>query len=473
VHIDIKKLRLKFPEAEQRQFTDLDISIEKGEKVLLLGPSGSGKSTLLNVLGGIIPRTIDVPLKYDRLKVQSAAAYVFQDPDSQFTMPTVGEELAFVLENRQVPKEEMKDRMNDALYRSSLDVSLERTINSLSGGMKQKLAIASCLLQGSETLLLDEPTSMLDESSVKSLWDTVEKVWEDKTVVIVEHRVNLIWNKVDRVILMDSSGELVVSGTPEEVFRKHLKLLNEYGVWHPESWASAPLVKPLIPADEVLLEIRDMTLQRGKQVLLYIDNLKIYKGEWLTLEGQNGTGKTSLMLSLMKLIKTDSMITIRGGKRVKKTKDIAGFMYPVFQNPELQFITNKVFDEVFINLEQHYSKEEAEQKTSELLKKMSLEHVSHLHPLEISTGQKRRLSVATATGGIPKIIILDEPTFGLDQTLAFKFIEIFHRLAAAGTTIIMITHDEEIKKRYPSRRLKIVDGRLIEPREGETDARSH
>lgn len=469
MHINIENLRLKFPEAKERQFTDLNISIQKGEKVLLLGPSGSGKSTLLNVLGGIIPRTVDVPLKADTLLTQETAAYVFQDPDSQFTMPSVGEELAFVLENRQVPKSEMTEQMNEALKKVGLSVSLDRSINSLSGGMKQKLAIASCLLQGSDTLLLDEPTSMLDEPSVTTLWETVQNVWQNKTVVIVEHRVDDIWDKVDRIILMNSQGELVTDGSPEYIFRNHLSLLNEYGVWHPASWEGAPAFPALKKEDEILLNVRDMNVFRAGKKLLHIDNLNIYKGEWLTLEGENGTGKTSVLLALMKLIKSDGIITTRG-RRVKKTKDIAGVMYPVFQNPELQFITNRVFDEIYINLEEHYNREEAHIRTEELLKDMNLDHVSHLHPLEISTGQKRRLSVATATGGIPDIIILDEPTFGLDQTLSFRFIEMFHNLVKHGTTVIMITHDEELKHRYPMRRLLIKDERLIEHRGGGQNA---
>lgn len=457
----IKNLRLKFPEAEARQFTDLNISINEKEKVLLLGPSGSGKSTLLNVLGGIIPRTVDVPLKADMLDIANDAAYVFQDPDSQFTMPTVIEELAFVLENRQVQKEEMESMMTEALAAAGLNIDVTASINSLSGGMKQKLAIASSLLQNSNTLLLDEPTSMLDEDSMSSLWQSVQGIWNDKTVVIVEHRVNDIWDKVDRVLLMNEAGELIMDNTPDAVFKTHRELLDEYGVWHPASWENAPSLSPLTPGKEVLLEVRTLDVKQGKKHLLHIDHLNIYSGEWLTLEGDNGTGKTSVLLALMKLIKSKGHIETRD-VRVKKTKDIAGFMYPVFQNPELQFITDRVFDEIFINLELHHESATAKRKTKALLERMNLGHVAHLHPLELSTGQKRRLSVATATGGVPEVIILDEPTFGLDQRLAFRFLEMFHEFVAEGTTIIMITHDEEIKNRYPTRRLLIENQRLLE-----------
>ena len=249
--------------------------------MLMLGPSGSGKSTLLNILGGNIPRSMDIPFKADVLDVDTGAAYVFQDPDSQFTMPTVVEELAFILENRSVPQGEMDEKIQDALKKVGLNTDLKMPINNLSGGMKQRLAIASALLQGSGTLLLDEPTSMLDAASVGGLWKTLENVWADKTVVIVEHRVNEIWDKVDRVILMNAEGRLIMDGTPDAVMNKHIGLLNEYGVWHPYSWDYAPVFDKVEPGDETLIEINGMTLKRGKETLLNIDNLIIKKGEWL------------------------------------------------------------------------------------------------------------------------------------------------------------------------------------------------
>lgn len=469
--IDIKNLRLKFPEAKTRLFTDLDISVQKDEKVLILGPSGSGKSTLLNVLGGLIPRVIDTPMKAEKLDIVPEGAYVFQDPDSQFTMPTVAEELAFILENKGVEKARMEGEFHEVLEAVGLKVALETSIQALSGGMKQKLAIASALLQEADTLFLDEPASMLDEASARQVWDTVESIWENRTVIIVEHRVDYIWERVDRVILLDDSGGIVQDGTPEDTLREHMELLKAFGVWHPYSWQSAPAASNIQPSEETLLKAEDLNIKRGKSAILNVEDLEVKKGEWVSIEGDNGTGKTSLLLALMKLIPADGRILYRG-KKIRKTKQIAGDVYPVFQNPELQFITNKIFDEVFINLELHFDRTEAMRQTGEILEMMGLSHVSHLHPLEISTGQKRRLSVATAAGGVPEIIMLDEPTFGLDQRHTFKLLEIFDEMVKAGTTIVMITHDEEIKARYPSRRLVIENG-ILNERVGVPDAYVH
>ncbi|GAB3070164.1 ABC transporter ATP-binding protein [Salinicoccus sesuvii] len=459
--ITVEKLRLKFPEAESRLFTDLDLEIAEGEKVLIVGPSGSGKSTLLNVLGGLIPNVIQVPIKADKLELAESGAYVFQDPDAQFTMPTVSEELAFVMENRQVKVEEMDQQIKEALDTVGLDVAPDTPIQTLSGGMKQKLAIAGSLLQRADTLFFDEPTSMLDDGSAAHLWETIHKMWGDRTVVIIEHRVEDIWDKVDRVILMDDAGQINSTASPDVMLRNHRDALDAFGVWHPESWHNAPMLPDIKAQSETLLEARNLKIRRGKKQLLDIAGLEIRKGEWITLEGDNGTGKTSLLLALMKLISSEGDIYFKG-RRVKRTKQYKGAVYPVFQNPEMQFITNTVVDEVFINLELHYDKKEAKQRTEALLERLGLENIQHLHPLEISTGQKRRLSVATASGGIPEIIILDEPTFGLDQRHAFRLIEMLHDMVQSGTTIIMITHDEEIKVRYPSRRLHIAGGILTE-----------
>ena len=461
--IDILQLNLKFPEAPSKLFTDLNISIESGEKVLLLGPSGSGKSTLLNVMGGLIPKVIQTPMKARTLNIPENNAYVFQDPDSQFTMPTVAEELAFILENRSIPKENMESMMMEALGQTGLDVPLDLNINNLSGGMKQKLAITSALLQKPDTLFLDEPTSMLDDESAASLWDVIEGIWSDRTVVIVEHRVDYIWDKVDRVILMNDNAQIIHEGTPEDMLKHHKQLLNEYGVWHPDSWQKAPEFDPVQPDNEVLLELKNLRIERRGMDILNIDHLSIKKGEWITIEGKNGTGKSSMLSAIMKLIPSDGDVYYKN-KRIKKTKQFAGEVYPVFQNPELQFITHKVFDEIYINMEPHFEYTEAVRQTEVILNQMGLNDMAHLHPLEISTGQKRRLSVATALGGVPKVLLLDEPTFGLDQKHAFRMLRMFHEMTAAGTTIIMITHDENIKIRYPGRRLIIEDQMLEEKR---------
>ncbi|GIP24088.1 ATP-binding cassette domain-containing protein [Paenibacillus sp. J22TS3] len=233
----VTDLRLKFSAEDPFVFKDLSITIHKGEKVLLLGPSGCGKSTLMQVLCGIIPDIVEVPMRCKEQVVPEAWGFVFQDPDTQFCMPYVDEELAFVLENLGVPREEMEPRIKEALQEVGLQLTgIHVPIDSLSQGMKQRLALASVLLLGPDVLFLDEPSALLDPEGRKQIWDSVRAAGEGRTVVIVEHRIEEIVAYVDRVILFGPGGSIVGEGRPEKVFAEYRKELQNYGVWYPGIW---------------------------------------------------------------------------------------------------------------------------------------------------------------------------------------------------------------------------------------------
>ncbi|HHU6750650.1 TPA: ABC transporter ATP-binding protein [Staphylococcus pseudintermedius] len=466
--LKVKNLRLKYPSADYKIFDGIDVEIKDKEKVLLLGPSGSGKSTLLNVLSGIVPNLIDLPMKYDALEIADNSGVIFQDPDSQFCMPQVNEELAFILENQQIPRHDMDSRIHEALNYVSLDVNPKQRIHQLSGGMKQKLAIAGTLLQGADTLFLDEPTAMLDVEATENLWHLLKDLWEDKTVLIVEHKVEHIWQHVDRVILMNHHGHIIQQGTPEYIMSHYEALLSEYGVWHPKAWSHAPMPQHPVQstAQNFHFSFEQGAIQRGRRTLYEVDALHIGPGEWITLTGKNGSGKTSLLESLMQLIRYKGHMHY-DGQKLTKIKDAAQHMFLVYQNPELQFIQNSVFDEIWVNYH-HMAPEHAEAKTAEMLALLDLEHVSSQHPFELSMGQKRRLSVATALSTNANIILLDEPTFGLDSHNTFKLIELFQSRIAQGQTILMVTHDAHIIERYPTRRIEVKAGKLYEVEEVRT-----
>ncbi|ARJ51516.1 ABC transporter ATP-binding protein [Staphylococcus lutrae] len=463
--LKVKNLRLKYPSAHHKTFDGIDLEIKDKEKVLLLGPSGSGKSTLLNVLSGIVPDLIDLPLKYDTLMPAKNAGVIFQDPDSQFCLPQVNEELAFILENQQVPRQDMDRRIQHALTQVGLDINPKQQIHQLSGGMKQKLAIAGTLLQGADTLFLDEPTAMLDIEATENLWNLLKSLWADQTVLIVEHKVEHIWQHVDRVILMNHRGQIIQQGTPDYIMSEFEDLLSEYGVWHPHAWARAPhprhdAPKPIDKPHTFQFSYQQGAVQRGRRTLYQVDQLEILPGEWITLTGKNGTGKTSLLESMMQLIRYKGDMHYNGQK-LTKIKSAAKHMYLVYQNPELQFIQNTVFDEICINYH-HMGAEQAKSKTSDMLSLLDLKHVAQQHPFELSMGQKRRLSVATALSTNADIILLDEPTFGLDSQNTFKLLELFQNRIAQGQTVFMVTHDPHIIEKYPSRRLEVLDGKLYE-----------
>ena len=459
--LKVKNLRLKYPNGDRKIFDNLNIEINDKEKVLLLGPSGSGKSTLLNVLSGIVPNLIELPMKYDELHVDHQSGVIFQNPDTQFCMPKVYEELAFVLENRKIPRSEMDNEIKKALESVNLKVSDQTYVNQLSGGMKQKLAIVETILQRAETLFLDEPTAMLDVQATEDLWKKLIELWDEQTVLIVEHKVEHIWQHVDRVLLMNYEGKIIADDTPQHILNDYEHLLTEYGVWHPKAWNYAPRpIKLDIQPSNSLFEFQQGQIVRGKQTLFSVDDFELHKGEWLTITGENGAGKTSLLESILQLIKYKGRMTYNN-EELKKIKQAAKHMYLVYQNPELQFITNSVYDEVYIHYN-HLAPENAEQETIQLLKLLHLDQVKNHHPFEISTGQKRRLSVATALSSKAEIVLLDEPTFGLDSHNTFQLIKLFQERVKQGQTIVMVTHDSEIIRRYPTRRLHVEDGILKE-----------
>lgn len=454
--IATKNLRLKYPNGKKKIFDHLTLQIKENEKVLLLGPSGSGKSTLLNVLSGIVPNLIDLPIKYDELIIDDSSSVIFQDPDSQFCMPKVDEELAFVLENQQIPRHEMDKRIDNALKAVDLKVDKNQYINQLSGGMKQKLAIAETILQQSKTLFLDEPTAMLDVESTAELWGKIKALWQDKTVIIVEHKVDHIWQHMDRVILLNYEGDIIADNTPDEILNEHEDLLTEYGVWHPNAWQYAPSTMHFNSSSSKLnLEFDNVAIKRGKRNLINIPQLSVGTGEWITITGANGSGKTSLLESMMQLIKYEGRMLVNN-RSFNKIKVAAKYMYLVYQNPELQFITSSVYDEVHIQYKNKFnSKQEAAAQTESMLGTLNLLSVKSQHPYELSIGQKRRLSVAIALSSSSEFILLDEPTFGLDSHNTFNLIKLFQQRVASGQTIIMVTHDSEIISRYPTRRLHL------------------
>ena len=224
----VKNLRLKYPNGDRKIFDNLNLEIKNKEKVLLLGPSGSGKSTLLNVLSGIVPNLIELPMKYDELNIDHDSGVIFQDPDNQFCMPKVYEELAFVLENRNIPRSEMDQEIEDALKSVDLNVTHKTYVNNLSGGMKQKLAIVETILQKSKTLFLDEPTASMDTSTRQRFWEIIRDLKaQGVTIFYSSHYIEEVEHTADRILVLNK-GELIRDTTPlamrSEEIEKHFIL---------------------------------------------------------------------------------------------------------------------------------------------------------------------------------------------------------------------------------------------------------
>ncbi|QYK65798.1 MULTISPECIES: ABC transporter ATP-binding protein [Paenibacillus] len=463
----ITRLRLKFPGEQELLFHNMSLSVHKGEKLLLLGPSGCGKSTLLQVLSGLIPRTIEVPMKCDAAVIPSVSGIVFQDPDTQFCMSYADEELAFVLENNQVPREQMRSRIRELLIQVGLSTEdIHMPIGSMSQGMKQRLAIASVLAMEPEVLFLDEPTALLDEEGTTQVWDTIRNISVDQTLVIVEHKINEIVHDVDRIVVLSAQGEIIADGRAEEVFHVHRQALSEYGVWYPGVWneSSSPRWSETVTqqngAGIDLLELEHFSGLRSLSPVIYVEHAQVKPGDWIGVVGENGAGKSSLLLSMMRLLRTQGRYSMRGIE-AGSTEQLAERIGFAFQNPELQFVAHTVRKELEYSLPKSlFTVEQCRERVDRMLIQFGLERLDERHPYQLSLGQKRRLSIATAMIREPEVLLLDEPTFGQDARNTFVMLDMLEQLRAAGTAIVMVTHDPEIVRRYCTDIWRIQKGEL-------------
>lgn len=470
--IRVSQLRLKFPGSASLLFDDLTLHVRPGEKVLLLGPSGCGKSTLLQVLSGLIPDVIEVPLKYEAISRPASWGYLFQDPDAQFCMPYVDEELAFVLENLRVPREKMPELIR--FYLEEVGLELEdphMPIAALSGGMKQRLAIASLLALDPAVWFLDEPSSLLDPEGTREVWETVKRVTANKTVLIVEHKIEDVVDFVDRVVLLDTDGRMLADGEPARIFLECRQQLKTFGIWYPGVWEDYGGRRSLQdgrgarpqPArtGEPLLRLQAFAGYHGHAKKIEADLVELHPGEWVTVVGKNGAGKSTLLAALMQLIPTEGGYWING-RSVKGLSDVVDTASYVFQNPELQFIANSVFDEVAFNFRRDGEPEGGVvSKTEALLDEFGLLPQRNQHPYQLSLGQKRRLSVAAATVKAQVLLLLDEPTFGQDAASTFALLEKLEAWRAKGIAIVMVTHDPGIVRTFATRVWEVRDGKLV------------
>lgn len=478
----VSNLRLKFPEARELLFQGLSLSVRKGEKLLLLGPSGCGKSTLLQVLSGMIPHSVEVPMKCDEIITPERPGVVFQDPDTQFCMSFADEELAFVLENRCIPREEMPSRILDCLTQVGLAEEAARMpIQAMSQGMKQRLAVASVLAAEAEVLFLDEPTALLDEEGTLQVWDTIRSIAADKTLIIVEHKISDIIQLVDRIVVLSPDGEIIADGIPEEVFATSRDTLRAFGIWYPGVWSEATsprlsndaaeqahfVANSLYGKDNLycngaypVMELGNFAGMRSKTEVIRVEKVQVFPGQWIGITGPNGAGKSSLLLSMMGLLKTTGRYELCH-RPAGKTEQLAEHIGFVFQNPEFQFVTNSVYEEVeYSVLFDLPNPEQRRHTVQQLLARFGLLHLEHRHPYQLSLGQKRRLSIATAIIREPEVLLLDEPTFGQDARNTFSILDLLESLRSAGTAIIMVTHDAEVVRRYCTDEWRVRHGRV-------------
>ncbi|WP_367948785.1 ABC transporter ATP-binding protein [Microbacterium sp. NC79] len=489
--------------------SNVSFDIYPGDVMLVLGPSGAGKSTLTLALNGLIPHDIPADISgtvhihgltapaATPAQLSPHVAMVFQDPDAQLVTGSVYDEVAFGLENLLLPIPEIHARVERALRKVGLWARRHANPDELSGGGRQRLAIACALAMGSKVLILDEPTANLDPQGIDEVYAALAELVADgeQAIILVEHNLDAAMGFVTRVLVLDNEGRVAHDGTTEQVLRQKAAELNDLGVWLPEATLAALAlrahglaIEPLpltatelaaaLPARAAtsaqeavsgsaaprVAQVRGLTFERGGNAVLSDVSLDIVEQSFTAIVGANGAGKTTLLQLMCGVVRppkgTVSIAGIDPAKaRARVIADRIGF---VFQNPEHQFMTSTVFDELAYELRARKRPEaEVRERTEAMLERFGLADKAHMHPFLLSGGQKRRLSVGTALLSGARILALDEPTFGQDRARAHELLDLLRELRNDGTTILVVTHDMQLVADYSTHTIALAEGRLI------------
>lgn len=503
--IELKDFSFQYKAQSEPTLKNLNLTIYKGEKVLIVGPSGSGKSTIGQCLNGIIPN-IYKGTSSGQFLIQGKEAFdlsiyekshlvstVLQDTDGQFIGLSVAEDLAFALENDMVELGTMKERVQSWAERLDLMKLLDHRPQDLSGGQKQRVSLAGVLIDESPILLFDEPLANLDPKSGQDIIDLIDQIHEEQgtTTIIIEHRLeDVLYRPVDRVILINQ-GQVLFNGRPDELLRTtllaengireplYLTTLRQLGqdinqLEHLDRLDDIQLddVNCVIPeatftktgeAEELLkLEQISFAYQENHPILKNI-SLSIPKGQRLAIVGKNGAGKSTLAKAICGFITTEGQYTSRGEdikqESVKERAERVGY---VLQNPNQMISTNMIFDEVALGLRlRGVAEEDIKERVYQALKTCGLYEFRKWPISALSYGQKKRVTIASILVLGPKILVLDEPTAGQDQRNYTDIMEFLDSLQEKGHTIVMITHDMQLMLDYSDRALVVSDGQIL------------
>ncbi len=510
--IEFKDFSFKYNSQAEPTLKNINLKINKGEKILLAGPSGSGKSTIGRCLNGLIPNINQGEVKGKCLvngkDITSTSLFDFsfttstilQDADSQFIGLTVGEDIAFALENDCQPKDKMHQTVNQWADELKIKELLTQSPQNLSGGQKQIVALTGVLVDESPILLFDEPLANLDPASGLKTMAIIDKIQKElnATVIIIEHRVEEVLSQpIDRIILVNE-GTIVADQPTNQLLHSHT--LEKIGVREPL------YLKALTAADVNLSSIKEVdqisTLPVSEKIsdklaawtkqakitkkeadnlpLLKLDHVghqysknqlyplkdvstTINQGDFISIVGQNGAGKTTLCRTICGFISNEGKITLEDQNlsdlSIKERAEKIGY---VMQDPNQMISQKMIFDEIALGLRlRNVDEETIKQKVDQTLKICGLYPFRHWPISALSFGQKKRVTIAAILVLEPEIIILDEPTAGQDWKTYTEIMSFLKHLNTIGKTIIIITHDMHLMLEYTSRSLAFAKGKLI------------
>jgi energy-coupling factor transport system ATP-binding protein len=518
VVIDIRDLSFQYPRGTSPAIKNINLQIKAGEYVVITGPTGSGKTTLAICLNGIIPHLVEGELTGDIIiagemntkefqvhELTSSVGMVFQNPEDQLFSLNVTDEVAFGVENMGYEREDIIKRVDAAIEKVGLVSRRDYSIFHLSGGQKQKVAIASNLAIAPQILIMDAPTADLDPISSREVVGTLLDLREkepSKTFIVVDSDISDVISLADRIIVMDK-GEIVMDSTPVDLLKNHFHELDKLGIRMPDHirmmhWIISNIpgqkdffldqqeVRQLIekytssgkllfklppeavapePAEDPVVCFKNVSFhyQNGPSIIEDV-SFDIQHGEFLAIVGENGTGKSTLMKLMSGLIQPVSgIIETCGVETSSGLEEVLNNVGYLFQNPDNQLFMGTVAEEIAFGPRRlNCSEEEVNQRVEKALDMVGLQVEREQHPFTLSRGQRQRLAAATVLAAQPSLLLLDEPTTGQDQVALDNLMELTQGLINdCGASVIMVTHDMDLVSRYATRMIVLDKAKIL------------